>query len=88
MILSNEPGYYESNKFGIRIENLVFIKKYNDKLKFQNLTLAPIEKDLINFKLLNQKEKKYLNEYNKKTYFILNPYLNKDEKNWLRSSIY
>jgi len=88
MILSNEPGYYESNKFGIRIENLIFIKKYNNKLRFQNLTLAPIEKDLINFKLLNQKEKKYLSKYNKKIYFTLNPYLNKYEKNWLRSSIY
>jgi len=87
MILSNEPGYYESNKFGIRIENLVFIKKYNNKLKFQNLTLAPIEKDLINFKLLNKKEKKYLSEYSKKIYFILNPYLNKYEKNWLKSTI-
>ena len=58
MILSNEPGYYESNKFGIRIENLVFIKIYKKKLMFENLTLAPIEKDLINFKLLNKKEKK------------------------------
>ena len=88
MILSNEPGYYESNKFGIRIENLIFIKKYNNKLRFENLTLAPIEKDLINFKLLNQKEKKYLNEYNKKIYLILGPYLNKNEKNWLKSSMY
>ena len=88
MILSNEPGYYESNKFGIRIENLVFIKKYNNKMRFENLTLAPIEKDLINFKLLNQKERKYLNEYNKKIYFVLGPHLNKNEKNWLRSSIY
>ena len=66
MILSNEPGYYESNKFGIRIENLIFIKREKNKLKFENLTLAPIEKDLINFKLLNNKEKQYLNEYNKK----------------------
>jgi len=88
MILSNEPGYYEANKFGIRIENLVFIKKNNNKLIFQNLTLVPIEKDLINFKLLSQKEKRYLSEYSKKIYFILNPYLNKDEKNWLKSFIY
>ena len=87
MILSNEPGYYESNKFGIRIENLVFIKKYKKKLKFENLTFAPIEKDLINFKLLNKKEKKYLNEYHKKIYMILGSYLNKDEKSWLRSFI-
>jgi len=87
MILSNEPGYYETNKFGIRIENLVFIKKYKRKLRFENLTFAPIEKDLINFKLLNKKEKKYLNEYHKKIYMILGSYLNKDEKNWLRSFI-
>ncbi len=87
MILSNEPGYYETNKFGIRLENLVFIKKYKKKLRFENLTLAPIEKDLINFKLLNKKEKKYLNEYHKKIYMILGSYLNKDEKSWLRSFI-
>ena len=87
MILSNEPGYYETNKFGIRIENLVFIKKYKRKLRFENLTFAPIEKDLINFELLNKKEKKYLNEYHKKIYMILGSYLNKDEKSWLRSFI-
>ena len=87
MILSNEPGYYETNKFGIRLENLVFIKKYKKKLRFENLTLAPIEKDLINFELLNKKEKKYLNEYHKKIYMILGSYLNKDEKSWLRSFI-
>jgi len=87
MILSNEPGYYETNKFGIRLENLVYIKKYKKKLKFENLTFAPIEKDLINFKLLNKKEKKYLNEYHKKIYMILGSYLNKDEKSWLRSFI-
>ena len=87
MILSNEPGYYETNKFGIRLENLVFIKKYKKKLRFENLTFAPIEKDLINFKLLNKKEKKYLNEYHKKIYFILNSHLNKNEKKWLRSFV-
>ena len=85
MILSNEPGYYETNKFGIRIENLVFIKKYKRKLRFENLTFVPIEKDLINFQLLNQKEKKYLIEYNKKIYFLLAPYLSNDEKNWLKT---
>ena len=87
MILSNEPGYYETNKFGIRLENLVFIKKYKKKLRFENLTFAPIEKDLINFKLLNKKEKKYLNEYHKKIYMTLGSYLNKVEKSWLRSFI-
>ena len=46
MILSNEPGYYEKNNFGIRIENLVYIKNKNKK-SFENLTMVPIEKDLI-----------------------------------------
>ena len=87
MIISNEPGYYETNKFGIRIENLIYTKKRRNKLKFENLTLAPIEKDLINFKLLDNKEKKYLNEYHKKVYLTLNPYLNKNEKNWLKSIV-
>jgi len=45
MIVSNEPGYYETGKFGIRIENLVYTKKNKNRLKFENLTLAPIEKD-------------------------------------------
>ena len=47
MILSNEPGYYKKNKFGIRIENLLYVKKIQKKLTFENLTMAPIDKDLI-----------------------------------------
>ena len=49
MILSNEPGYYKKNNFGIRIENLVFVKRKNKKVYFENLTLVPIEKELINY---------------------------------------
>ena len=85
MIVSNEPGYYKKGHYGIRIENLLYIKKINNKLHFENLTLAPIDKDLINFKLLNNKEKKYLNGYHMKVYMTLNPYLNKTEKTWLKS---
>jgi Xaa-Pro aminopeptidase len=87
MIVSNEPGYYKNNKFGIRIENLLYIKKYKKKLKFENLTLAPIEKDLINFKMLNAKEKKYLESYHKKVYLSLRKFLNDKEKIWLKSVI-
>ena len=57
MILSNEPGYYKKGHYGIRIENLVFIKKDKNNLRFENLTLAPIEKDLINYDLLNKMKK-------------------------------
>ena len=87
MVVSNEPGYYKKGFFGIRIENLVYVKKVNGKLFFENLTLAPIEKDLINFKLLDKKEKQYLNKYHKKVYINLSPFLNKAEKVWLKSFI-
>ena len=63
MVLSNEPGYYEKNKFGIRIENLIYVKKKKSKKLFENLTMAPIEKELINKKILNDNEKKWLNSY-------------------------
>ena len=59
MILSNEPGYYKKGSFGIRIENLVFVKKIEKKIFFENLTLVPIEKKLINYNLLNKLEKNY-----------------------------
>ncbi len=87
MILSNEPGYYKKGKFGIRIENLIYVKKFKKKLFFENLTFAPIEKDLINFNQLNKKEKKYLFNYHLQTYSKLSPFLNKNEKKWLASFI-
>ena len=67
MILSNEPGFYKKNHFGIRIENLVYVKK-KIILYFENLTLAPIEKDLINYNLLNKIEKDYLFKYHLNIY--------------------
>ncbi len=87
MILSNEPGYYKKGKFGIRIENLIYVKKIKKRLFFENLTLAPIEKDLINFKSLNNQEKDYLFKYHLNIYLKLNKYLNKSEKKWLASFI-
>ena len=87
MILSNEPGFYRKNKFGIRIENLVYVKKFKKKIYFENLTLVPIEKDLINFKLLNSKEKNYLFHYHLKVYSQISKYLNFKEKKWLASFI-
>ena len=87
MILSNEPGFYQKGKFGIRIENLVYAKKTRGKLFFENLTLAPIEKDLINYDLLNFKEKNYLFKYHLEVYLKLSNYLNKGEKKWLASLI-
>ncbi len=87
MILSNEPGYYKKNKFGIRIENLVYVKKIKNKIFFENLTLAPIEKDLINFNLLSKSEKDYLFRYHLGVYSNISQYLSSKEKKWLASFI-
>ena len=87
MIISNEPGFYKKNNFGIRIENLVYVKKLKRKLVFQNLTLAPIDKDLINFDKLQKKEKDYLFKYHVEVRNKLSNFLNKNEKKWLASFI-
>ena len=87
MIVSNEPGYYLENKFGIRIENLVFIKKTGNKLFFENLTFAPMDKDLIVEKMLTKNEKNYLFNYHLETYFKISPFLNKKQKKWLAGLI-
>jgi len=87
MILSNEPGYYEKKKFGIRIENLVHVEKNKNKTFFKNLTLAPIDIDLINFKLLNTSEKKYLFSYHMDIYAKISKFLNSNEKKWFLSLI-
>ena len=83
MILSNEPGYYKEGHYGIRIENLIYVKKNKNKLKFENLTLAPMEKDLIDFNLLDKNEKNYFFKYHLMIYSKLSEYLSSDEKKWL-----
>ncbi len=87
MILSNEPGYYKNNEYGIRIENLVYVKKIKKNLSFQNLTMAPIEKDLINFDLLTIDEKNYLFRYHLEVYSKISKYLNPNERSWLATFI-
>ncbi|MDB9832093.1 aminopeptidase P family protein, partial [Candidatus Pelagibacter sp.] len=87
MILSNEPGYYKKGHYGIRIENLLFIKKKKNSICFENLTLAPIEKDLINYNLLTKNEKDYLFKYHLKIYETYSKFLNLKERKWLASLI-
>tara|TARA_B110000881_G_C18216840_1_gene337029 strand:- start:58 stop:555 length:498 start_codon:yes stop_codon:yes gene_type:complete len=87
MILSNEPGYYKKNHFGIRIENLVYTNQIKNKLSFENLTFAPIEKDLINYKLLNKIEKNYLFKYHLSIYAEYSNSLSKNERKWLATLI-
>jgi len=80
MILSNEPGYYKKNNYGIRIENLVYVNKKNKSLFFENLTMVPIEKDLINYNLLTISEKNYLFRYHLDVYSKISKYLKKMKK--------
>ena len=76
MIISNEPGYYKEGSFGIRIENLIFIKKN----KFEELTMAPIEKDLIAKQMLSEKEIEWINKYHAKVKKNLSKFMNFREK--------
>ena len=79
MIVSNEPGYYEKNKFGIRIENLIYVKENKRGIAFENLTMAPIEKDLIIQEKLNKNEKNWLNNYHRTVFKNLIKSMNKTE---------
>ena len=86
MILSNEPGYYEDKKFGIRTENLVLVKK-SDKnrfLEFETLSLCPYETRLIDKNLLEKNQIRWINNYHCKLYKKISPYLSNEEKSWLK----
>ena len=87
MILSNEPGYYLNNKYGIRIENLIYIDKVRNDLIFKNLTFAPIDLDMINFNMLTKREREYLFNYHLEVYSKLSKYLTRAEKKWMMSLI-
>ena len=81
MVLSNEPGYYEKNKFGIRIENLIYVKKLKKKkMCFENFTMVPIDKDLIDKNILNKDEKNWLNRYHQKVFNNLKNDMNKSDR--------
>ena len=84
-VMSNEPGFYKKGKFGIRLENMIYVKQLKSKIFFKNLTMVPFDKDLINFNLLTDKEKNYLINYNLEIYSNIQKYLNYKEKFWLLS---
>lgn len=83
MFLSNEPGYYEDGKFGIRLENIELVvpakTPYNHKnrgfLTFETVTLVPIQTSLLDVSMLTAKEIEYLNNYHAKCLKILKPFL-------------
>lgn len=91
MITSNEPGFYLEGKYGIRTENLIVCIKdketeYGQFLKFENLTMVPIDLDAIDFDSLQQIDRDRLNEYHRLVYEKISPYLDEDEKKWLKEA--
>ena len=89
MIISNEPGYYKENEYGIRIENLIYVKQNDsdkNNLKFETLTKSPINKYLMDINLLDNKEKEWLNNYHKIVFKEIAPFLNNDQISWLEVS--
>ncbi len=89
MIVSNEPGVYKSGKHGIRIENLVVVQEdekteYGGQfMKFETLTLCPIDKEAIDVSLLTIDEKTWFNNYHKIVFEKLSPYLEGEELDYL-----
>lgn len=89
MLSSNEPGYYKTGEFGIRIENLVFVAEAEENegtqyLRFDNVTLFPIDTTLIDKSLMSKEEKKWLNDYHQEVLDKLSPQLSAGEIGWLK----
>ncbi len=89
MVLSNEPGYYEQGKFGIRIENLMYVKesKVDGFLEFETLTLAPFDARLMDPSLLNQEQSSWLRQYYARLQDIIMPRLSDAAKQWLKRQL-
>jgi Xaa-Pro aminopeptidase len=88
MILSNEPGFYVEGEYGIRIENLVVVRDSAMKgmLEFETVTLAPIDKSLIDIALMNDAEIAWLDDYHRLVWEKLSPHLSESDSDWLREA--
>lgn len=91
MTVTNEPGLYLEGKFGVRIENTLLIvpaetTAFGEFLKFETLTLAPIDTTPIVLEMLSVEEREWLNNYHRRVYETLSPYLDEAEKAWLKEA--
>lgn len=89
MLTSNEPGFYQTNSHGIRIENLILCveqkkTEYGEFLGFESLTLFPIDTQLIDRELMCAEEIAWLNAYHQKVATALLPHLEPDEQQWMQ----
>ncbi len=90
MVISNEPGYYRAGEFGIRIENLIYVtpctklfQPEREMLRFEVLTLAPIDHRLLDKSLMTEGEIRWLNQYHEKVFEHLSKALTGDDLTWL-----
>jgi len=88
MIFSNEPGYYKDGEYGIRIENLVVVEPRDtagdrNMMGFDELTFAPIDRNMIVADMLDAKERNWLNAYHARVRELLSPLLTGDDLTWM-----
>ena len=91
MTITDEPGIYLADKFGVRIENTLLITPYKETefgkfLQFESLTLCPIDKKPIMKEMLLKEEIDWLDAYHQRVFDMLSPHLSEDEKKWLRDA--
>lgn len=89
MLFSDEPGVYKPGRHGIRIENSVLVQKsrkneFGQFMEFETVTFLPYEKQAILLSELTADEMDWINQYHAQVYEKLSPYLNEEEKNWLK----
>ncbi|WP_425363881.1 M24 family metallopeptidase C-terminal domain-containing protein [Candidatus Tisiphia endosymbiont of Hybos culiciformis] len=90
MIVSNEPGYYKINEFGIRIENLMYVRNSLQDinyLEFDTLTMVPYAKELIDYRMLNEDEINYIKQYYQKIKQQVYPLLSIRGQKWLSNQL-
>lgn len=91
MTLTDEPGLYLAGKFGVRVENTLIIEdafetEFGKFLKMDSLTLCPIDTTPIDFGMMLPEEIEWLNQYHQHVYDTLSPFLDNDEKEWLKDA--
>jgi Xaa-Pro aminopeptidase len=92
MVVSNEPGYYKEGQFGIRIENLIFVKQIDEVngkklLGFENLTFVPIDIRLLDHSIMTHKEKDWLNGYHAEVFEKIGPHVKGEVLEWLEKAV-
>jgi len=93
MVCSNEPAFYKTGEYGLRVESMIVVKEYENEpagdfkfLGFETFTLCPIDLKLVEQKLLSAAQLKYLNDYHKLVREKLSPFLNGGELSWLKKA--